>query len=174
VANVDHSQPKQKRTKAAASRDVDFDSMQNEDFISYKVSVLSRIMDRGVDKRMLASHSLSLSSLRVIGHLHTHGDGRVFGIARSMHMLASQVSKSLMELVESGHVVKIHDPDDRRGTIFRLSAKGRGIYEQILFHAVGKQKEVASLVGAKNYRILSDCLDILIDHYGNQTSSRDT
>lgn len=174
MANVDDTPVKLKQAKTSVPREIDFESMQNEDFISYKVSVLSRIMDRNVDKRMLASRGLSLSSLRVLGHLFTHGDGRVFGIARKMHMLASQVSKGLMELVESGHVVKVVDPGDRRGTIFRVSTKGRTVYERIIFHALDKQREVASLVGMKNYLILSECLDILINHYGEQKSNRDT
>ena len=70
--------------------------MRNEDFLSYKVSVLSRILDRGVDKKLVSGLNLPLTSLRILGHLHAHGEGRVLAIARSMHLLGSQVSQSMM------------------------------------------------------------------------------
>jgi DNA-binding MarR family transcriptional regulator len=168
MANTDHSTLKQGRARSAARSAIDFKSMRNEDFLSYKISVLSRVLDRDVDKRMLSTRGVSLTSLRILGHLHMHGEGRVFGVARKMHMLPSQISKSMVELVASGHVVKVHDVRDRRGTLFKITPKGREIIEEVISLALGKQREVAKLVGAKNYRILSECLDILIDHYGGQ------
>ena len=60
-------------TKGAA---LDTKSMRNEDFLSYKVSVLSRILDRGVDKKFVSGLNLPLTSLRILGHLHAHGESR--------------------------------------------------------------------------------------------------
>ncbi len=140
--------------------------MRNEDFLSYKVSVLSRILDRGVDKKLVAGLDLPLTSLRILGHLHAHGEGRVLAIARKMHLLGSQVSQSIMNLVEYGHVAKKPDPSDKRGTLFRLTPKGRRLYEGVLAKAQTKQQSVAALIGPANYRIVSECLDTLIVHYG--------
>jgi DNA-binding MarR family transcriptional regulator len=140
--------------------------MRNEDFLSYKISVLSRILDRDVDKRLVAGLDLPLTSLRILGHLHSHGEGRVLAIARSMHLLGSQVSQSMMDLVEIGHVAKKPDPTDKRGTLFRLTPKGRRLYEAVLERAQTKQQTVASLIGPANYQLVSDCLDTLIAHYG--------
>lgn len=140
--------------------------MRNEDFLSYKISVLSRIMDRGVDKKMLNGLNLPLTSLRILGHLHAHGEGRVLAIARSMHLLGSQVSQSMMDLVTYGHVAKKPDPSDKRGTLFRLTPKGRRLFEGVLGRAQTKQADVAGLIGPDNYAIVSECLDALIEHYG--------
>jgi DNA-binding MarR family transcriptional regulator len=145
---------------------LDVRSMRNEDFLSYKISVLSRILDRGVDKRFLAGLNLPLTSLRILGHLHAHGEGRVLAIARGMHLLGSQVSQSMMELVTSGLVAKKPDPSDKRGTLFRLTPKGRRLYEGVLARAQAKQAAVAELIGPANYAVVSDCLDVLIAHYG--------
>ena len=145
---------------------IDVRSMRNEDFLSYKVSVLSRILDRGVDKKLVAGLNLPLTSLRILGHLHAHGEGRVLAIARSMHLLGSQVSQSMMDLVECGHVAKKPDPTDKRGTLFRLTPKGRRLYEGVLDKAQAKQQAVAALIGPANYHIVSECLDALIAHYG--------
>ena len=145
---------------------LDVRSLRNEDFLSYKVSVLSRILDRGVDKKLVAGLNLPLTSLRILGHLHAHGEGRVLAIARSMHLLGSQVSQSMMDLVEYGHVAKKPDPSDKRGTLFRLTPKGRRLYEGVLGKAQTKQLAVAELIGPANYRIVSECLDALIAHYG--------
>jgi DNA-binding MarR family transcriptional regulator len=140
--------------------------MRNEDFLSYKISVLSRILDRGVDKKLVTGFNLPLTSLRILGHLHAHGEGRVLAIARSMHLLGSQVSQSMMDLVAYGHVAKKPDPSDKRGTLFRLTPKGRRLYEGVLAKAQAKQQAVAALIGPENYQIVSDCLDALIAHYG--------
>jgi DNA-binding MarR family transcriptional regulator len=151
---------------------LDLDTLRNEDFLSYKVSVLSRIMDRSVDKRMLSGLGLPLTALRILGHLHAHDEGRVLAIARKMHMLGSQVSKSMMELAANGYVEGTTDPTDRRGTIFRLTPWGRESFEKIFTLALRKQHEVAALIGTRNYRILSECFDILIDRYGETDITR--
>ena len=140
--------------------------MRNEDFLSYKISVLSRILDRGVDKKLLAGLNLPLTSLRILGHLHAHGEGRVLAIARKMHLLGSQISQSMTELVNYGHVAKKPDPTDKRGTLFRLTPKGRRLYEGVLARAQAKQETVAEVIGPANYALVSDCLDRLIAHYG--------
>jgi DNA-binding MarR family transcriptional regulator len=145
---------------------IDVRSLRNEDFLSYKVSVLSRILDRDVDKRLVSGLNLPLTSLRILGHLHAHGEGRVLAIARSMYLRGSQVSQSIMDLVAFGHVAKKPDPTDKRGTLFRLTPKGRRLYEGVLSKAQAKQQSVAALIGAENYQRVSDCLDALIAHYG--------
>jgi DNA-binding MarR family transcriptional regulator len=145
---------------------IDVRSMRNEDFLSYKISVLSRILDRGVDKKFLAGLNLPLTSLRILGHLHAHGEGRVLAIARNMHLLGSQISQSMTELVNYGHVAKKPDPTDKRGMLFRLTPKGRRLYEGVLARAQTKQETVAEVIGPANYALVSDCLDALISHYG--------
>lgn len=152
--------------RLAAVAAIDLGPLRNEDFVSYKVSVLSRIMDRSVDRRFLAGFGLPLTALRILGHLHSHGEGRVLGIARAMHMLGSQVSKSIVELVEHGHVAKKPDPGDRRSAIYTLTDDGRALYEDVLRRAMVKQREIASLVGPERYRVLNECLDLLIAQYG--------
>jgi MarR family transcriptional regulator, organic hydroperoxide resistance regulator len=140
--------------------------MRNEDFLSYKISVLSRVLDRGVDKKLVADLNLPLTSLRILGHLHAHGEGRLLAIARRMHLLGSQVSQGMMELDAAGLVAKKPDPNDRRGTIVRLTPKGRRLFEGVLAKAQAKQEAVAALIGPENYAIVSECLDILIAQYG--------
>jgi DNA-binding MarR family transcriptional regulator len=132
---------------------LDVKSLRNEDFLSYKISVLA-----GLD--------LPLTSLRILGHMHAHGEVRVLALARKMHLLGSQVSQSMRELVAIGHVAKKPDPNDLRGTLFRLTPKGRRLYERVLARAQPKQLAVAALIGVDNYLIASECLDILIAHYG--------
>jgi DNA-binding MarR family transcriptional regulator len=162
-ARGERTAPAEVRAEAA----LDIAALRNEDFVSYKISVLSRILDRGVDRRMLAGLGLPLTSLRVLGHLHSHGEGRVLAIARRMHMLGSQVSKSMMALVEHGLVQRCPDPRDRRGTRFALTPEGRALYEDVLARAAAKQREVAALIGADGYRQLSAWLDVLIAGYGD-------
>jgi DNA-binding MarR family transcriptional regulator len=145
---------------------IDVRSMRNEDFLSYKISVLSRVLDRGVDKKLVADFNLPLTALRIAGHLHAHGEGRVLAIARSMHLLGSQVSQGMMELVANGLVAKKPDPSDKRGSLFRLTPKGRRLYEGVLAKAQFKQQQVADLIGPENYAVVSSCLDALIAHYG--------
>ncbi len=140
--------------------------MRNEDFLSYKISVLGRILDRGVDKKLVSGLNLPLTSLRILGHLHARGEGRILAIARSMHLLGSQVSQSMMDLVEYGHVAKKPDPNDKRGTLFRMTPKGRRLYEGVLAKAQAKQDAVAAIIGPDNYLLVSQSLDALIAHYG--------
>jgi DNA-binding MarR family transcriptional regulator len=166
VSDPDESTPFTREGSQPSSEPIGLAPLRNEDFVSYKVSVLSRILDRSVDRRFLAGFGLPLTALRIMGHLHSHGEGRVLGIARAMHMLGSQVSKSMVELLAHGHVAKVPDRNDRRSTIYTLTPEGRAMYEGVLARAMIKQREVAGLIGADRYRVLSECLDILIAHYG--------
>jgi DNA-binding MarR family transcriptional regulator len=167
VSNTDESTSiTREGSQPAASSAPDVAPLRNEDFVSYKISVLSRILDRSVDRRFLAGFGLPLTALRILGHLHSHGEGRVLGIARAMHMLGSQVSKSMVELVAHGLVAKKPDGRDRRSAIFTLTPQGREMVEGVLARAMIKQREVAGLIGAERHRILGECLDILIAHYG--------
>ena len=63
------------------------------------------------------------------------------------------------------------DPTDKRGVIFRLTPKGRTLYEDVLAKAIAKQRKVASLIGPENYCTLSECLDTLIAHYGAEDAA---
>jgi DNA-binding MarR family transcriptional regulator len=174
MTDVDTPALRQGADAAGTEAALDFDALRNEDFLSYKVSVLSRIMDRSVDKRMLGGLGLPLTSLRIMGYLHANSEGRVLGIARKMYMLGSQVSKSMVELVEHGYVQRSPDARDRRGAIFRLTPRGSEVFEEVFRHARNKQREVAALIGEQNYRLLSECFDILITNYGEPEQARDS
>ena len=65
-----------------------------------------------------------------------------------------------------GHLESFFGALDRRGMLFRLTPKGRRLYEGVLARAQTKQETVAEVIGPANYALVSDCLDALISHYG--------
>ena len=141
--------------------------MRNEDFLSYKVSVLSRILDRDVDKRLVACLHLPLTSLRILGHLHAHGEGRVLAIARGMHLLGSQVSQSMMDLVAYGHVAKKPDPQRQaRHALPPHAPRAAGSTKACSSTRKTNRRPSRRSSVPPTTRIVSECLDTLIAHYG--------
>ena len=145
-----------------------FLGLQQHEFITYRISVLSRIFDRLADRRMLKRRGLSLTDSRVLGHLFINRQATVRGLANEMHMHRPQISRAMSTLVRRGYARKKSDPADRRSAVFTITAKGNRFYAEMIATGHDRQHTLAEFLGLDGYNELNEQLRRLIDTFGPQ------
>ena len=143
-----------------------FKALQQHEFATYRISVLSRIFDRLADRRLLKKRGLSLTDSRVLGHLYINKLATVRGLALEMHMHRPQISRAMSTLVRLGYARKKNDPLDRRSAVFTISAKGNKFYAEMMTNSHDRQKSIAECLGVDGYNELNEILRTLIDTFG--------
>lgn len=98
------------------------------DFVSYRLSVLSRVLDRTTEARMVKKSVLALTENRILGLLYDGAATTVRAVAKEMCLDKAQVSRAMSKLVKHGYAGRTIDPVDRRSAEFRISDKGREYY----------------------------------------------
>jgi DNA-binding MarR family transcriptional regulator len=151
-----------------------FLALQQHEFVTYRISVLSRIFDRLADRRVLRKRGLSLTDSRVLGHLFINKQATVRGLALEMHMHRPQISRAMSALVRRGYAKKKSDPDDRRSAVFTITAKGNKFYAEMITTSHDRQKSIAEFVGLDKYNELNEMLRLLINNFGPQDQDIDT
>lgn len=151
-----------------------FDALQQHEFVTYRISVLSRIFDRLADRSVLRKRGLSLTDSRVLGHLFINQHATVRGLALEMHMHRPQISRAMSALVRRGYARKKSDPEDRRSAVFTISAKGNKFYAEMMTTSHDRQKAIADCIGVDGYNELNQTLRDLIDTFGPHDQDIDT
>jgi DNA-binding MarR family transcriptional regulator len=151
-----------------------FLALQQHEFVTYRISVLSRIFDRQADRRVLRKRGLSLTDSRVLGHLFINKQATVRGLALEMHMHRPQISRAMSALVRRGYAKKKSDPEDRRSAVFTITAKGNKFYGEAMLTSHDRQKDIAEFIGLDKYKELNDTLRLLINNFGPLDQDIDT
>ena len=151
-----------------------FLALQQHEFATYRISVLSRIFDRLADRRMLRKRGLSLTDSRVLAHLHVNKQATVRGLALEMHMHRPQISRAMSALVKRGYARKKSDPEDRRSAVFTITPKGNKFYVEIIANGSFQQKAIIDFLGLERYNSFNETLHFLIDNFGPQDQDIDT
>jgi DNA-binding MarR family transcriptional regulator len=151
-----------------------FLALQQHEFATYRISVLSRIFDRLADRRMLRKRGLSLTDSRVLAHLYVNKHATVRGLALEMHMHRPQISRAMSALVKRGYARKKSDPEDRRSAVFTITPKGNKFYVEIIANGSFQQKAIIDFLGLERYNNFNETLHVLIDNFGPQDQDIDT
>ena len=98
------------------------------DFVSYRLSVLSRVLDRTTEARMIKASVLALTENRILGLLYDGAATTVRAVAKEMCLDKAQVSRAMTKLVKHAFAGRTIDPIDRRSAEFRITDKGKDYY----------------------------------------------
>jgi DNA-binding MarR family transcriptional regulator len=111
-----------------------------------RIAGLSRRLHRSMDETLAefgldsAEHK-ALSTLAQAGEPYHSTPGK---LARRMELSSAAMTNRLDRLEEAGLIRRLPDPNDRRGLVIELTAKGRSLYQT----AVGAQAKKEALVTA--------------------------
>jgi DNA-binding MarR family transcriptional regulator len=105
------------------------------DFLSYRLSVLSRVLDRTTEARMMKASPLALTENRILGLFWEGNVTTVRAVAKEMCLDKAQVSRAMSKLVKQGLASRAIDPVDRRSAEFRITPRGREYYANHLSQA---------------------------------------
>ena len=129
-----------------------------DDFLPYRLSVLTNRVSSALAGRYAEEFSMSSAEWRVMAALGSSDGLSAREVCLRTAMDKVQVSRAVASLVESGRVARRTDADDGRVTRLALSVLGRTVYEKIVPRA---QEFEARLVATLTAEEL-DGLDVIL------------
>lgn len=110
---------------------IEADTPINE-YLSFKISVLYRLMVRRSARFLNSSHDLSVAEWWTIGQLAVSSPSTVSELVDTTQNDKAQVSRSASSLIEKGLVKKEDNPSDKRSSLLSLTDEGLARYEEII------------------------------------------
>ncbi len=103
-----------------------------EDFLPYRLSVLSGAVSRVLSRLCERRFGISVGEWRVIANLARFGPLSANGVCERSAMDKVQVSRAVAKAVENGLIDRAIDPYDRRRSVLTLTDKGKRVHDQIV------------------------------------------
>jgi len=119
-----------------------------EQFMPFRLSVLSNRMTRAVARVYMRRFSLSAPEWRTMAVLGRYGAMNANSVVERTAMDKVRVSRAVTRLLHSGHITRRVDPDDRRRAILDLTALGLTTYREIVPQALAVEAELLAALGA--------------------------
>ncbi len=113
-----------------------------EDFLPYRLSVLSNTVSYGIEQLYKDRFGLSVPEWRALAVLGRFAPMTASDIAGRSAMDKVQVSRAVSKLLASGLVIASQDKSDRRRTWLKLSAKGRAMHGEITPLVLAREAEL--------------------------------
>ena len=134
------------------------------------VGIVNRLghVRRQLERRLadvFAEHDLSAADFQVLVNLRRAGAPYCMPQARLMDALgltSGTVSLRLDRLVKAGTVTREPDPDDRRGSLIRLTAKGQRLFDTIAPRHLANEDRLLSALTGEQRATLADLLRHLL------------
>jgi len=111
-----------------------------------RIQILARYFDRSMDET-LAEFALDRRAYWLIGHLRYLGApyrSSPGQLAEEMHLSSGAMTNRLDRLEEAGHIRRLPDPNDRRGTLIEPTEAGHAAWER----CTGVQAEREALISS--------------------------
>jgi DNA-binding MarR family transcriptional regulator len=114
---------------------------------------------------VFAGHDLTPADFHALINLRRSGSPYCMPQARLMEALgltSGTVSLRLERLVKAGTVTREPDPDDRRGTLVRLTEEGQRLFDAIAPEHLANEDQLLSALTEDQRRVLADLLRHLL------------
>jgi DNA-binding MarR family transcriptional regulator len=139
------------------------DTLQLERFVPYQLSVLSNIVSMSIAHAYEREFGLTIAQWRVIAVLARYPKLSAIEVAARTAMDKVAVSRAVQGLLATRRVVRGFDKGDRRRSVLRLSALGRGVYTRVAPLALGYEKRLLDRISASDRRALDRLIGRLIE-----------
>jgi DNA-binding MarR family transcriptional regulator len=142
--------------------------------VVFRVKRLARVLDRATVKNF-AGHGLEpgdfdvLSTLRRAGPPHRVSAG---ALGRALMITSGSVTNRVDGLEARELIRRADDPDDRRGVLIELTAKGLRLVDATLEHHVDTERQLLAGLTAPQQSQLADLLRRLLLALGDDPGAR--
>lgn len=134
------------------------DALDLEDFLPYRLSVLSNVISASIAEAYSRRYELSISEWRVMAVLGRFPGLSAAEVAERTAMDKVAVSRAVARLISSGRVRRETDPGDRRRSLLELTARGRRVYVRITPVILRYEAELLAGLPAPERRRLMETL----------------
>ena len=135
--------------------------LELQNFLPYRLSVLSNRTSDAIAREYSQRFSLSVTEWRVMAVLGRYPELSANQVAQRTAMDKVAVSRAVAKLLDTGRLLREFDEDDRRRSVLRLSEAGYAIYDQIVPLALGFERQLLGDVDATERALLFRLLDRL-------------
>jgi len=142
----------------------DTSQWETKDFLTFRINILYRMLDRQLKKMLADHHGLSIAEWRVLGQLATHSPTTVRSIAATTYMAKSQISRAAACLVRSGYALRGKDADDERSAVFAITKAGQKKYKTVMRMNQERQRRLLAQLNPTQRNIMFDGISRLIEY----------
>jgi DNA-binding MarR family transcriptional regulator len=130
-----------------------------EDFLPYRLSILSNRVSRAIAARYAETFDLTIPEWRVIAVLGRRPGLTAKEIAEATEMDKVAVSRAVARLVEARRVAARADRDDARRQILSLTSLGESVHARIAPIALASEQRLLTALDVRE----REQLDVLIE-----------
>lgn len=133
-----------------------------EDFLPYRLSILSNRVSRAIAARYAKAFDLTIPEWRIIAVLGRRPGLTAKEVAEATEMDKVAVSRAVAKLVESRRVVARADREDARRQILSLTSQGESVHARIAPIALASEQKLLSTLNNDEREQLDALLDRLL------------
>ncbi len=133
-----------------------------EDFLPYRLSILSNRVSRAIATRYAKTFDLTIPEWRVIAVLGRRPGLTAKEIAEATEMDKVAVSRAVAKLVDSKRVAARADREDARRQILSLTSQGESVHARIAPIALASEQKLLSALNNDERQQLNGLLDRLL------------
>ncbi|MFL6046993.1 MAG: MarR family winged helix-turn-helix transcriptional regulator [Propionibacteriaceae bacterium] len=125
--------------------------------------------------QQLAGHELDRGWFDVLAALRRAGSPYALNptqLMRTMMLSSGGMTKRLDRLAEAGLIERVADPNDRRGTLVKLTRRGKTTIDRLLPVHLSNEEQLLAPLSPKQQRTLDDLLRALLANLESSTSQR--
>lgn len=134
-----------------------------EDFLPYRLSVLSNMVSTAIAATYSKRFGLSIPAWRVMAILGRFPGLSAAEVAERTAMDKVAVSRAVSQLLADGRVERSFADDDRRRSVLRLSPKGFEVYDQVVPLALEYERQFLKGIRPEDREALSRLMDVLME-----------
>jgi len=133
-----------------------------EDFLPYRLSILSNRVSRAIAARYAKTFDLTIPEWRIIAVLGRRVELTATEIAEATEMDKVAVSRAVARLVSAGRVSARADADDARRQILSLTRDGESVHARIAPIALASEQKLLAALDTRERAQLDALLDRLL------------
>lgn len=135
-------------------------------FLPYRLSVLANTVSRAIARLYADRFGITIPEWRILAILGDSGPATSAAIRDRTAMDKVQVSRAIQRLVSARLVSRRTDPVDRRRATIAMTAKGTGVYREVVPLALSCEAILLDGFTPEERRVLDRLLDRLADRAG--------
>jgi DNA-binding MarR family transcriptional regulator len=134
-----------------------------EDFLPYRLSVLSNLVSRGIARTYEDRFGLSVTEWRIVAILGRYPGIAATEVAERAAMDKVAVSRAVSRLLEAGRIEREDNHRDRRAKRLFLSRAGQEVYDAIVPAALDYERALLGCLDREQRRVFDECLSRLTE-----------
>ncbi|MBT3917491.1 MAG: winged helix-turn-helix transcriptional regulator [Rhodospirillaceae bacterium] len=123
----------------APKTDHAYPNLELEDYLTYRVSTLSRMLDRQSVRFLSDKFGISLTERRILARLAQCDSSTVRQLAVELSVDKGRISRATASLIAMDCVERGSDPRDGRSAIFTITSTGRSLETEIVDQGRARQ-----------------------------------